>query len=176
MQRPVSAEVTRERWQPPPESSLTVTLTSALSGATPEKAHRMQQSGPGGAAFVTPTTPAPHTLHCHGLLSRICRPSTCHLVTFGHSVVGPHCLCLRPPSPEGGGDERGAAQASRRQMHWYLPRIERENGRLLHPRRPPMIFLSFSDAGLSGWKGILLAVLAVFHTKGRPITLSTVYI
>ena len=31
----------------------------------------------GGAAFVTPTTFAPHTMHCHGLPmhpSRICKP------------------------------------------------------------------------------------------------------
>ncbi len=57
MLRPVSAKVTRERWQPPPESSFTVTFTSALSGTTPKKAHRVQQSGPGGAAFVTPLLP-----------------------------------------------------------------------------------------------------------------------
>ena len=36
---------------------ITVNLPSALSGATPEKAHRMQQSGPGSAAFVTPPPP-----------------------------------------------------------------------------------------------------------------------
>ncbi|MGV0982824.1 MAG: hypothetical protein ACOYB0_10735, partial [Polynucleobacter sp.] len=39
----------------------------------------------------------------------------------------------------------------------------------------PIIFLSLSDAGLSGWKGILLAALAVIHSKDRPITFGTVY-
>ncbi len=49
-----------------------------------------------------------------------------------------------------------------------IPKIRRENGRLLHPRGPPIIFLSLSDAGLSRWKGTLLAVLAAFHTDNGP--------
>ena len=38
-------------------SSFTVNFPSTLSGATPEKTHRMQQSGPDGAAFETPLLP-----------------------------------------------------------------------------------------------------------------------
>ena len=33
------------------------------------------------------TTPAPQTVHCHGLPSRICQPSTCHLVKSEHSPL-----------------------------------------------------------------------------------------
>ena len=40
---------------------------------------------------------------------------------------------------------------------------------------PPIIFLSLSDAGLSSWKGIALAALAVFLSKDRPITFVTDY-
>ena len=50
-----------------------------------------------------------------------------------------------------------------------------ENERLMHPRRPPVVFLSLSDAGLSGWKGIALAVLAIFLSKVRPIKFGTDY-
>ena len=42
------------------------------------------------------------------------------------------------------------------------------------PSQASYIFLSFSDAGLSGWKGIGLAVLAVSFSN-RPITFDTVY-
>ena len=60
-------------------------------------------------------------------------------------------------------------------MQSQLPKIRGENGRLTHPRRPPIIFLSFSDGGLSSGKGIALAVLAVFLPKDRPITFVTDY-
>jgi hypothetical protein len=81
----------------------------------PERCHA--QEGPQNVAerswwcSLCDTTPAPHTLHCHGLPSRICRPSTCHLVESEHSLVPTALLPL--PSPEGGGRERGAAQASK---------------------------------------------------------------
>ena len=86
MQAPVSAKVTRERWRPPPESSFTVNFPSALSGATPEKAHRNAAERSWWCSLCD-TTPAPHTVHCHGLPSRIRKPSTCHLVKFEHSPL-----------------------------------------------------------------------------------------
>ncbi len=179
MQRPVSAKVTRERWQPPPESSFIVTFTSALSGATPKQAHRVQQSGPGGAAFVTPLLPLTpcNATACPAAFAGP-RPVIWLKLGIVWCLLLPYCLCLRR-RPEGGGRERGAAQASKqacKQATDVVGKVRGEHGRLLHPRRAPIIFLLLSDAGLSGWKGILLAALALIHSKDRPITFGTVYI
>ena len=112
MQPPVSAKVTRERWRPPPESSFTVNFPSVLRGATPEKAHRMQQSGPGGAGFVTPLLPV---TQCIATACPAAFASPGPVIWQNLSIVCsllPCCLCLRR-RPEGGGRERGAAQASK---------------------------------------------------------------
>ena len=112
MQPPVSAKVTRERWRPPPESSFKVNFPSVLSGATPEEAHRMQQSGPGGAGFVTPLLPL---TQCIATACPAAFASPGPVIWQNLSIVRsllPYCLCLRR-RPEGGGRERGAAQASK---------------------------------------------------------------
>ena len=175
MQPPVGAKVTRERWRPPPESSFTVNFPSVLSGATPEKAHRMQQSGPGGAGFVTPLLPLTQCIAtaCPAAFASP-RPVIWQCLSIVRSLL-PYSLCLGRRA-EGGGRERGAAQASKQASDRCNRNSQKgENGRLTHPRRPPIIFLSLSDAGLSSGKGIALAVLAVFLPKDRPITFVTDY-
>ena len=107
MQPPVSAKVTRERWPPPPESGFTVNFPSVLSGATPEKAHRMQQSGPGGAGFVTPLLPL---TQCIATACPAAFASPRSVIWQNLSIVR---SLLPLPSPEAGGRERGAAQASK---------------------------------------------------------------
>ena len=95
MQPPVSAKVTRERWRPPPESSFKVNFPSVLGGATPEKAHRMQQSGPGGAGFVTPLLPLTQCIAtaCPAAFASP-RPVIWQNLSIVRSLL-PYCLCLR---------------------------------------------------------------------------------
>ena len=58
----------------------------------PERCHARE--GPQNAAerswwcSLCDTTPAPHTVHCHGLPSRIRKPSTCHLADVLCLYVG----------------------------------------------------------------------------------------
>ena len=118
------------------------------------------------------TTPAPHTVHCHGLPSRIRKPWTCHLAKFEHSLLPTALLPL--PSPEAGGRECGAAQASK-QVTDAIVTPKNKGGEWTADAPSPIIFLSLSDAGLSSWKGIALAALAVFLLKDRPISFVTDY-
>ena len=60
------------------------------------------------------TTPAPHTVHCYGLPSRIRKPSTCHLAKFEHSPLPTALLPL--PSPEAGGRRAEGVSAELRKQ------------------------------------------------------------
>ncbi len=96
--------------------------------------------------------------------SRICRPSTRHLVKTGHSLV-PTAFAFAGGRGADGGRERGAAQASKQATDAIvIPKNKGGELTAVAPSQGPYNFPFISDAGLSGWKGILLAALAVIHS------------